>query len=201
MIGRREFIVRRRTLPDVADGRHAARHSPSSRPAALPPKTRDSAVSTARNRPMSPKMPARSLASSNFFPAEFLPSNRDWFECRQRPVRVLNAWAPSSALCQLNLIRPDKSPVVARPRQAAVDMAARKGGLRAAFSVQSAAQPLGAGWLVDPDHRACEETAHGMLLPPGHFHDGRDRRALRAAQQCDHVGLLGAGAHDGWPDA
>jgi hypothetical protein len=36
-----------------------------------------------------------------------------------------------------------------------------------------------------------------MLLPPRHFHDGRDRRPLRAAQQCDHVGLLGTGTHYG----
>jgi hypothetical protein len=48
-----------------------------------------------------------------------------------------------------------------------------------------------------PAHHACEEAAHGMLLPSRHFHDGRDRHPLRAAQQCDHVGLLGAGAHDG----
>jgi hypothetical protein len=36
-----------------------------------------------------------------------------------------------------------------------------------------------------------------MLLPSRHLHDGRDCRPLRAARQCDHVGLLGAGAHYG----
>jgi hypothetical protein len=47
------------------------------------------------------------------------------------------------------------------------------------------------------DDRAREEAAHGMLLPSRHLHDGRDRRPLGAAQQCDHAGLLGTGAHCG----
>jgi hypothetical protein len=45
--------------------------------------------------------------------------------------------------------------------------------------------------------RGGEEAAHGMLLPSRDFHDGRDRRPLGAAEQCDHVGLLGTGAHFG----
>jgi hypothetical protein len=38
---------------------------------------REIAVSVARNRPLSPKMPPRSLASANFFPAESPLANRD----------------------------------------------------------------------------------------------------------------------------
>jgi hypothetical protein len=37
--------------------------------AALPAETRDSAVSAVRSRAVSPKIPPRSLASPNFFPA------------------------------------------------------------------------------------------------------------------------------------
>jgi hypothetical protein len=35
---------------------------------------------------VSRKMPAQSLASPDLFPAEFPLENRDWLECRQRPV-------------------------------------------------------------------------------------------------------------------
>ena len=49
---------------------------------ALPPETRDSAVSVARNRLVLRKTRAESLASRNFFPAEFPLPNRDAFECR-----------------------------------------------------------------------------------------------------------------------
>ena len=52
------------------------------------PETRDGTVSVARNWLASPKMPPRSLTSLDFFPAEFPVADRDWFECRQRPVRV-----------------------------------------------------------------------------------------------------------------
>jgi hypothetical protein len=52
------------------------------------PETRDSTVSVARNGLTSPKMPPRSLTSLDFFPAEFPVADRDWFECRPRPVRV-----------------------------------------------------------------------------------------------------------------
>lgn len=40
-------------------------------------------------------MPPQSLASPNLFPAGFPLVNRDRFESRQRPVRVLNARAPT----------------------------------------------------------------------------------------------------------
>src|SRR5262249_40932028 len=53
----------------------------------LPLGTRNSAVSVARNRPASPKMPPLSLASPNLFPADSPVADRDWFERRQRPDR------------------------------------------------------------------------------------------------------------------
>src|SRR5580700_325853 len=40
-------------------------------------------------------------------------------------------------------------------------------------------------------HHACEEAAHGMLLPAGDVHDFRDRRALGPAEQGDDRSLLG----------
>jgi hypothetical protein len=46
-------------------------------------------------------------------------------------------------------------------------------------------------------HHACEEAAHRVLLPPGDFHDGRDRRSLGATQHCNHLGLFGTRAHYG----
>jgi hypothetical protein len=55
------------------------------------PETRDSTVSVARNRLASSKNATRSLASLDFFPAEFPVADRGWFECRQRPVRVCPA--------------------------------------------------------------------------------------------------------------
>jgi hypothetical protein len=58
----------------------------------LSPETRDSAVSAARNRPVTPKMPRQSLASPNFFPARIGGAHRDWFDSLQRSVRV-SRWA------------------------------------------------------------------------------------------------------------
>src|SRR5262249_54768113 len=55
---------------------------------ALPPETRRSAVSVARNWLVPPKMPLQSLASANVFPAGIPGADRDWFDSRQRPVRV-----------------------------------------------------------------------------------------------------------------
>jgi hypothetical protein len=52
------------------------------------PETRDSTVSAARNRPVTPKMPRQSLASLNFFPARIGGAHRDWFDSLQRSVRV-----------------------------------------------------------------------------------------------------------------
>src|SRR5580704_14720809 len=40
-------------------------------------------------------------------------------------------------------------------------------------------------------HHACEEAAHGMLLPASDFHDFRNRCALGPAQQGDDRSLLG----------
>jgi hypothetical protein len=60
-----------------------------------------SAVSVGRNRPVSRKMPPRSLSSPNFFPREFPLANRDRFECRQRPVRVPMPGACTLARCFL----------------------------------------------------------------------------------------------------
>jgi hypothetical protein len=80
-------------------------------------------VSAAQDRSLSPKMPARSLASPNHFPAEFSVANRDGFECRRRLVRVLNALArawssarPTPQPC----IRARTIPQSPRGREAAV---------------------------------------------------------------------------------
>jgi hypothetical protein len=57
------------------------------------------------------KNAARSLARANRFPADFIPTDRDGFACRQRPVRIRgrglatgcaagNAAEPNSVCCQ-----------------------------------------------------------------------------------------------------
>jgi hypothetical protein len=51
-------------------------------------------------------------------------------------------------------------------------------------------------WTAD---HACEEAAHGVLLPSRHLHDGGDRRPLGAAQHCNQLACLEPAR--GWEDA
>jgi len=68
--------------------REKTRIRPENFPGPLARETWERSVSIARNKRSSPKMPGRSLASPNLFPAGIRNAYRDRFDCRQRRVRV-----------------------------------------------------------------------------------------------------------------